>query len=108
MKHMRPEFEVSFWREQVCAQGGIDTYDEGAYRARKKQVRDIRIGVPVVLGIMCLVILTVGIAWANSRGNSYPRRMERARGEQVRIICITLVIVAFLILCIIPPIFVAI
>lgn len=90
MKHMSPSFDVTSWRDQVCAQGKVDTYDEGAYRAREKQVRDIRIGVPVAIGIVGLGLL---IAAACTDSSFIPG---------------VLVLIVVLILCIIPPIFVAI
>jgi hypothetical protein len=91
MRHMRPDFDVLFWREQVCAPGDVDTYNEGAYKARKKQVRDIRTGVPFALVIVGGLILLIGITAGGGRGA-----------------CIGWLIVVVLALSVMTPLFVAI
>lgn len=60
MKHMQPGFNVPFWREQMCSQRRLNNYDEGAYQKRKKMVKNVRIVVPVFLGVFVLLPLVVG------------------------------------------------
>lgn len=60
MKHMQPGFDVPFWREQICSQGTADDYDDGAYKTRKKMVKNIQIVVPIFLCIFVLFPMIIG------------------------------------------------
>lgn len=61
MKHMKPVFEVAFWRENICSQGEADKYDEVGYQKRKKMVRNVQIVVPIFLLIVLIPIVGFGV-----------------------------------------------
>jgi hypothetical protein len=92
MRHMSPGFDVAFWRDQVCAQGDTNKYNEDAYKAREKMVRTVRIVVPIFVVLVALGSIIVG----NLSDDGEDGALCGA------------VVGAVLILCIIPPLFVAI
>jgi hypothetical protein len=61
MRHMSREFDVAFWRDQVCAQGDINNYDEDAYKGREKTRRTVRIVVTIFVGFFALCYIVTGL-----------------------------------------------
>lgn len=94
MKHMQPGFDTAFWREQICSQGEMEKYDEGAYRSRKKMVKNVQIVAPIFVGFIAVVLYvsTLVLCLEDEGGGGF----------------ICFFIGTCLILLVIPPIFVAI
>ena len=54
MSRVRPGFDVASWRDRVCTRKDVEVYQQAKYDARKRLVRDIRIGVGVTVGLLSL------------------------------------------------------
>ncbi|KAF2004082.1 hypothetical protein P154DRAFT_519653 [Amniculicola lignicola CBS 123094] len=70
MKHMQPKFDVPLWQRQTCTQNNVDSYDEGAYRKRKKLVKTVQIVVPIFVGLAVL-LCWFGVCISLANGKSW-------------------------------------
>lgn len=55
---MQPPFSAASWRDDICKVGQAAAFDQAAYNAYAKMVRDTRIAVPVVVVVIGAVAIS--------------------------------------------------